>query len=358
MANNDVSGPSDPPGFSGVKKWLDPKLAVPVLIAAAIFALTRPTSVAHPNAAPITAADVASLVATTPQPTPKATLAPTAPPPMPTMPPTPPQTMALTDVAQPPSGDANNAAVQVQPTPTAPPTISPAEAARQRRMAEDIAALEAPVETKPMMLSPVKAAVAPAKPAEDLWLRRGMSIDATLYTSIDSTISAGLIVAYLSEDVWDFTHRHIIAPRGAKLIGQYGGSGTSVAQGQARIPATFDQIQLDDRVIDLGAQPGVDQTGTTGLGATVDNHTRKELANFLVLAAVGAVLNRGGGCGSNCGVSYGSNSSSVGGSVIQSGQQILAPHNATQESPTLHVAAGAQIGLMLTADIRVQEWRP
>jgi type IV secretion system protein VirB10 len=306
------------------------------------------------NQAVISAADVTSLVATTPQPV-VTPLRPTVTaPPMPTMPPAPLQPpVAVTDVAQPPAGVAQQAVPL--PQPTAPPTISPAAIARQQRAEEDRAALEAPLVAVPVNASP---AATPGAAADVLWLRRGMSIDATLYTSIDSTVPSGLIVAYLSEPIYDFTHRHIIAPRGAKLIGSYGGSGTTIAQGQARIPATFDQIQLADRVIDLGKQPGIDQTGTTGLGATVDNHNRKAIANFLVLAAVGAVLNRGGGCGSNCGVSYSSNSSSVGGSVIQAGQQVLTPHNTTPEQPILHVSEGAQIGLMLTTDICVKEWRP
>jgi type IV secretory pathway VirB10-like protein len=355
MGANAVGGEKDPEGFSGVKKFLDPKLLVPVLGAVALWALMRPTSVPQPmNRSVISAADVTSLVATTPQPV-VTPLRPTVTaPPMPTTPPAPPQqTLATTDVVQPPAGVAQQAVPP--PQPTASPTISPATIARQQRAQEDRDALDAPLVAVAVKASPEAA---PRTAADVLWLRRGMSIVATLYTSIDSTVPSGLIVAYLSEPVYDFTHRRIIAPRGAKLIGSYGSSGTSIAQGQARIPATFDQIQLADRVIDLGAQPGIDQTGTTGLGATVDNHNRKALANFLVLAAVGAVLNRGGGCGSNCGVSYSSNSSSVGGSVIQSGQQMLAPHNATPEQSTLHVSEGAQIGLMLTTDIVVKEWKP
>ena len=96
-----------------------------------------------------------------------------------------------------------------------------------------------------------------------------MVITATLYTSIDSTVS-GSIVAYIADDVYDFTHTALVIPRHAKLFGSFGGRGVAVAAGQARIPASFDEIQLADRVVSLSDEPGIDRTGTTGLGARVD----------------------------------------------------------------------------------------
>jgi type IV secretory pathway VirB10-like protein len=182
------------------------------------------------------------------------------------------------------------------------------------------------------------------------WLRRGMSIPATLYTSIDSTVP-GVIVAYVADDVYDFTHAALIIPRNAKLIGSFGGREIGIAQGQARIPASFDSIQLADRVVALGDEPGVDRTGTSGLGARVDHHTRATFESFAILAGVG-LLARSNSC-SNCEQSGLSN---VGSGIVSAGTPFLPQPNAIQ--PTLHVAEGAQISVMLTHDIRVQAWVP
>jgi type IV secretory pathway VirB10-like protein len=189
----------------------------------------------------------------------------------------------------------------------------------------------------------VKPAATPAPPqAETYWLRRGMTIAATLYNSVDSTVP-GLLIAYVGDDpIYDFTHAVIVIPPHAKLIGSFGGNGASIAQGVSRIAASFDQVQLGDRVIDLGTQPGGDRTGTSGLGATVDRHTRGALANFLIVTAAGVLLNRDNAqtcSGINC-AQTSSIGSSVGGSVVSAGQQML---NHLQEQPSLHIKEGSQI---------------
>ena len=208
---------------------------------------------------------------------------------------------------------------------------------------------------RPLVSTPASATPVPAITAEDehgggYWLRRGMSIPATLYTSIDSTVP-GLIVAYVADDVYDFTHVALIIPRNAKLIGSFGGRGVGIAQGQARIPAAFDSIQLADHVVPLDDEPGIDRAGTTGLGARVDRHTRATIENFAILAGIGLIAHSNS-C-SNC---EQSGSSNVGSTILSNGTPFIPQPNAIQ--PTLHVAEGAQISVMLTHDIRVQAWTP
>jgi type IV secretory pathway VirB10-like protein len=117
------------------------------------------------------------------------------------------------------------------------------------------------------------------------------------------------------------------------------------------VPATFDSIRFGGHVIALGDDPGIDPTGTSGLGATVDNHTRLSVENFLVLTAAGWLLNHGG---SNCTVNC-SSGSSTGAAVVTAGQNLFV-HPA--QSPTLHVSEGASVSIMLAHDVRLPRWAP
>jgi type IV secretion system protein VirB10 len=235
-----------------------------------------------------------------------------------------------------------------------PPTIPPAVIAAQERAEAQRAALDGPIVVS--LIPPQPSPAAPRKPAsQTYWLRRGMIVSATLATPINSDIP-GLIVAFLDEDAYDFSHRVILAPYHSKLIGSFGGSGASYSQTATRIPVSFDTIQISPtQTIDLRSQPGVDPTGTSGLGAVVNHHSGAALANFLLLTAAGVLLNRGSEqqcSGVNCAQSYGSNS--VGGAVIQAGQQIFG--RASQPAPTLFVSEGAKVSLMVQNDMEVKPW--
>jgi len=241
---------------------------------------------------------------------------------------------------------------QAVASPAAPPTLSPAAQARLERQQEAHAALAAPLVAMAVELptQPPPPPVSTTAPEPDLWLLPGMSIDATLYTSIDTdTPTAGTIVAYLKPPgLYDSTHRHLIAPAYSKLIGGYGnGGGFEITQNSTHLPAQFYAIQTDDRIIALGGQPGIDPTGTTGLGATANHHTAAAIKDLVIVTALGALLNRGGGGGG-----YGG--TTTGAAVVQAAQQILPPTGARQV--TLHVAEGAAIGVMVTQPIKVQEY--
>jgi type IV secretory pathway VirB10-like protein len=357
---NPVAGPAQPPGFTGLRRWTDLRFLAPLLlIAGAVWMFTQPlaiTQLADARNVPDTGTmviDSADLVARTPEPRdtakPKPTATPYAQPSTVTAPTIAANDLGSTGLEPPPSvpGVANQPAVP--PAPAAPPTPSAADIARQKKAAADQAALDAPLVSTPASAAPV-----PAPTSEDAhggyWLRRGMSIPATLYTSIDSTVP-GVIVAYVADDVYDFTHATLIIPRNAKLIGSFGGRDIGIAQGQARIPASFDSIQLADRVVALDDEPGIDRTGTSGLGARVDHHTRATIESFAILTGIGLIAHSNS-C-SNC---EQSGSSNVGSAILSNGAPFVPQPNVIP--PTLHVTEGAQISVMLTHDIRVQAWAP
>ena len=349
QSTNPVTGPKHPPGFTGLRRWTDIRAAVPLLlIVAVVWTSTRPlalTQTSDARSAPdrgATVVDASDIVARTPEQreTPMSKPSPTAAPR--------PTTVAQADVTD--AGMQPQPPPPVAPEPAVPPTPSVLAIARQKHADDERAALDAPLVATPVGLQP-RPSDSPADDAHSgYWLRRGMSIPATLYTSIDSTVP-GVIVAYVADDVYDFTHAALVIPRGAKLIGSFGGRGIGIAQGQARIPASFDAIQLADRVVPLGDEPGIDRAGTSGLGARVDRHTRDTVESFAILTGIGLAAHS-----STCTNCEQSGSSNVGSTIVSAGTPFLPQPNAIQ--PTLHVAEGAQLSVMLTHDMRVPAWAP
>jgi type IV secretory pathway VirB10-like protein len=360
MANDPVQGPKLPRWFSGLR--IPPKglllggaavLGIYFMTASPHVAASDPTLMKG-DITPINVEDITS----SPSPSPSPSFSPPASPTY-SLPPSP-QPSALPTVS--PQGAANNASGPVRPTPTAPPTISPAQVAYQQRLADDRAAVDAPVTIAPMRISPAKAMPQP-RPAESprqLWLRQGDVVGPmTLYTSATSEMPE-LLVAYLGNDpLYDSTHRYVIAPPHSKLIGHLGGTGGnfSITQNSTHLPANFYRIVADDRIIALGDQPAIDPTGTAGIGASVDKHSREAIKNLVIVTAIGALLNRGtGGC-TNCGVAYGGSGSSVGGTAVQAAQGILSP-SSSANTPTLGLKEGVQVYAMITTDVAVTEWKP
>jgi type IV secretory pathway VirB10-like protein len=195
-------------------------------------------------------------------------------------------------------------------------------------------------------------------PASEYVLQRGMIIPATLYTSIDSTLT-GTITGLVAADVYDSRHRTVLIPRGAKLTGTYQ---SNVSQGQARLFVAWDAIKLpNDHTIPLGSMPGVDLAGSTGFGASVDRHTAQLFRSVVLLSilSAGAQLSQPQNSG-NCG-SYGCQSSvgqqmaaSVGQNITQAGTQIVSRD--ANIMPTLHVSEGSQVAVMVENDIPLHPW--
>ena len=195
-------------------------------------------------------------------------------------------------------------------------------------------------------------------PGSEHVLQRGQLIPVTLYTSMDSTI-AGLVTAYVNADVWDGQHAAVVVPRGAKLIGTFG-SGAS--QGQKRIGVAWDSIKLPNgHTIVLEDFPGIDLTGTSGFGASADNHSRKLFTNVILLSilAAGAQLaqpqNQNYNGAYNAPTLGQSAAQAVGTNITNAGTQIF--QRDANITPTLHVVEGAQVGVMVLHDLPLRAWR-
>ncbi len=185
-------------------------------------------------------------------------------------------------------------------------------------------------------------------------LERGMSIPLTLENGVDSTLG-GMVVAQVSENVYDAAHRAIVIPHGSKAIGEYSNATT---QEQGRLYCTIDTIKLPNhstiRVDDL---PCVDTDGRAGIPARVDAHRKRivgDVAAMSVLAA-GAQLAQPQGTVFQA-PSVGSTvASSVGTQIANLGTQEVGRSLAL--GPTLHVDEGTPFAAMVKTDIAAQPYR-
>lgn len=171
--SNPVTGPPQPPGFMGLRRWTDIRAAAPLLlIAAAIWMFNQPLAITQPSDARnapdkgTMVVDTADLVARTPEPhetpTPKPHHAASVRPPAVAAP-----TIATNDLS--PAGLEGQAAQPtitipaianqsvVAPAPAAPPTPSAADIAREKKASADQAALHAPLISTPSSAVPLPA---------------------------------------------------------------------------------------------------------------------------------------------------------------------------------------------------------
>lgn len=273
-----------------------------------------------------------------------------------------------------PTTTPNQGAADPPPAAPAPPpnpaTPSPTQLAAQKRAQEAQDALNAPiVAQKPGLAggsaqAPAQVAQRPDQrgaevaPPAGPFLAPGTEIDVTLYTSIDSTIP-GMISGFVGRDVLDSTLRYVLIPSRSKIIGQM--ATTGMQTGQSRIGVLWQTILLPNGYSISLDMPGIDLTGTTGFGATVDSHMRKAITSaiaFSVLAAGAQILQPTSAC-----AGYGCQQS-VGGAVGQAvGAQIAslgsaAYNKALNSTPTAHVVEGAQVGVMVTAFLPLRPWKP
>ncbi|MGN1281196.1 MAG: TrbI/VirB10 family protein [Succinivibrio sp.] len=115
-------------------------------------------------------------------------------------------------------------------------------------------------------------------------LMQGSVIQAVLITGINSELP-GQITAQVTRDIRDSIQaRHLLIPKGSKLIGQYG---SSASFGASRVFAGFNRIIFPDgSSVALGAMPGQSTDGYAGFDASVDNHYMKTIFNCVLLSAI------------------------------------------------------------------------
>ena len=125
--------------------------------------------------------------------------------------------------------------------------------------------------------------LAPLTPYE---LRVGTVLPAVLVGGINSDLP-GLVQAQVVQDVRDTrSGEHILIPQGARLIGSYD---SRVSFGQRRVLVVWRRVQFpDSSTLELGAMPGVDQAGFSGVRDQVRTHFFRIFGSATLLSLIGA----------------------------------------------------------------------
>lgn len=116
---------------------------------------------------------------------------------------------------------------------------------------------------------------------------QGAMIPGVLETAINSDLP-GYTRAIVSRDVRSFDGKHVLIPRGSRLIGQYK---SAVALGQSRAFIIWTRVTRPDGVsIQIGS-PGTDALGRGGLQGEVDRHFFARFGGSILLSVLNAGVN-------------------------------------------------------------------
>jgi type IV secretion system protein VirB10 len=202
---------------------------------------------------------------------------------------------------------------------------------------------------------------APAKPIEGrsqdsrmqekhYLLLEGSFIETALTNRLDATFS-GPVVCIVTTDVYTQDGRHLLIPRGARVIGEVKPVDN---MGQQRVAVFFHRIILpNERSISLDQFVGLNQIGETGLRDQVSHHY------FQIFGAAAAVGSISGLAQAN--TRYGLDATSmdvyrqgVSSSLAQSSMHIL--DRFLNIPPTFTVREGHRIKVYLAQDIQLPEY--
>jgi type IV secretion system protein VirB10 len=189
----------------------------------------------------------------------------------------------------------------------------------------------------PTVMAPGQAALVPTR----RWLLpKGSFLDCTLETAIDSTLP-GMTSCVLATDVFGADGRVVLMERGTKLVGETRGD---VRAGQARVAVLWSEARTPTGVVVSLASPGTDALGRAGAAGAVDLHFGQRFGAAILLSlidgAVDAAVSRQQGSGS---VVYNAQ--------VSRDVATEALRNTINIPPTVHVAPGARIQVLVARDI-------
>lgn len=176
---------------------------------------------------------------------------------------------------------------------------------------------------------------------------QGSIIQAAMETAIDSTLP-GPIRAVVTTDVHSYDGSRVLIPRGSKLIGKYS---SDVGLGQRRVLVAWERIIMPDaQSVQISAY-GADQLGRSGTTGKVDNHLFSRFGSAALISlitAIPAALEDGED-------DDGSSSTDVQTSAAENmGEQatsLMDPY--LSQPPTIHVAQGTRITVMVDRDLEI-----
>ena len=111
---------------------------------------------------------------------------------------------------------------------------------------------------------------------------QGKTIEGVLETAIDSTLP-GSIRAIVSHDTYAEAGRHILIPKGSRVIGTYN---SSIRRGQARVFIIWSRIIRPDGVDIAIDSPGTDALGRAGMPGDVDNKYFESFSTAILVSSL------------------------------------------------------------------------
>lgn len=147
------------------------------------------------------------------------------------------------------------------------------------------------------ILQPTSAQpIIPTKVNNDLkyTLLQGKVIDAVLETAINTQMTAGIVRAIISRDIYGEQGDLVLIPKGSRVIGGYNVStsgGAQTGQVATRVYATWKRIITPSGVdINLPDMPATDPLGRSGIPGYFDTNLNNNLMNAFLVSVLGPYL--------------------------------------------------------------------
>lgn len=123
------------------------------------------------------------------------------------------------------------------------------------------------------------------EPISEYQIMAGSVLPAMMVTEINSDLP-GEILGQVSRNIYDSQQRHLLIPRGTKVIGRYD---SQVALGQSRVLIAWTRLIFPDgRSLSLPGLPTQDLRGAAGLRSRVNNHYGRVYGQAILLSIIGA----------------------------------------------------------------------
>jgi type IV secretion system protein VirB10 len=187
-------------------------------------------------------------------------------------------------------------------------------------------------------------------------IKTGTVIPGLMVTAINSDLPGNLI-AQVSQNVFDTaTGKYLLIPQGAKLFGAYD---SRIVYGQERILFAWNRIVFPDgSSLSLGAMPGADMSGVSGVSDTVDHHYLRLFGSAVLMSLVTGGMSYAMDSGNDSGNEETTTvksemSSALAAQIGQTTMKMLEKN--LNIKPTLGVRAGFRFNVIATKDIVFRE---
>jgi type IV secretion system protein VirB10 len=182
-------------------------------------------------------------------------------------------------------------------TPAEPPPPSPAELARQRRLAAPLTGTGSSAGTVNgagendaarrggLDLSTTRTATAVARRLSDMTflVPKGTYLPCILDTAIQSD-QAGMVACTLPRDVYGADGTVVLLDRGSQILGEY--RTATLTAGKRRLFVVWDRVRTPEGVVVDIASPGTGPLGRAGMGGHIDNHYWQRVGIPVLMSAV------------------------------------------------------------------------